>query len=303
MPCYHPLKAYKLASGGVVFSELKRHGPIIGDTEVPCGQCIGCRLQRASDWQLRIMHEASLHEDNCFVTLTYETGKLPPHGSLEHDDYQRFMKRLRKHCEKYQPLMEPRYFMIGEYGEENGRPHYHACIFNTDFKDREPGGKSSSGEIYYNSATLERIWGHGIASVQDLTTETAGYCARYCTTKVTGEAAKDYYQIIDPDTGEIINLQPEYAQMSRHPGIGANWLNKYHSDVYPHGYTIRDGNKVPPPRYYNKLTERHDPATITRLAEQRAARAETLKADNTDERLATRERVQKAKISTLKRNL
>ena len=93
MSCYHPLKGFRTPSG-VVFSELGRHD-ILGDIEIPCGQCIGCRMRRASDWTLRVMHEASLHSENCFVTLTYGRDKLPPDGSLEHRDFQLFMKRLR----------------------------------------------------------------------------------------------------------------------------------------------------------------------------------------------------------------
>ena len=93
MTCYHPVPAYRTGTG-VVFSELRRHD-ILGRIDLPCGQCIGCRMRRASDWELRVMHEASLWPVNCFVTLTYGRDQLPPHGSLCHEDYQKFMKRLR----------------------------------------------------------------------------------------------------------------------------------------------------------------------------------------------------------------
>ena len=112
MSCYHPLKGFRTPSG-VVFSELGRHD-ILGDIEIPCGQCIGCRMRRASDWTIRVMHEASLHSENCFVTLTYGRDKLPPDGSLEHRDFQLFMKRLRFHAKR--PV---RFYMCGEYGPLN----------------------------------------------------------------------------------------------------------------------------------------------------------------------------------------
>ena len=147
MTCYHPLRAFRTPEG-VVFNELARHD-IVGRIELPCGQCIGCRMRRASDWELRCMHEASLHKENCFITLTYGRGNLPPNSSLEHRDFQLFMKRLRKlrgRC---------RFYMCGEYGPLNQRPHYHACLFGVDFRsDRVPQGKSGSGAIFYDSAQL-----------------------------------------------------------------------------------------------------------------------------------------------------
>ena len=153
MSCYHPLKGFRTPSG-VVFSELGRHD-ILGDIEIPCGQCIGCRMRRASDWTIRVMHEASLHSENCFVTLTYGRDKLPPDGSLEHRDFQLFMKRLRRHFGK-----TVRFYMCGEYGPLNFRPHYHACLFNVNFiSDRVPAGKSGSGAVFYDSPTLEEALG------------------------------------------------------------------------------------------------------------------------------------------------
>lgn len=264
--------------------------------------CIGCRMQRAAEWTTRIMHERQMHESNCFITLTYETGKLPPNKSLEHRDYQLFMKRLRQHTARHH-ARDVRFFMCGEYGEQEQRPHYHACIFNHDFTDRTLGGKSGSGEYYYNSQTLEQLWGHGICSVQDLTQQTASYCARYIMKKALGENADTAYQHVDLETGEIIQRRPEYCAMSLKPGIGAEWLKRYSADAYPHGYTVDNGVKRETPRYYDKLTKRTQPETIERLAERKAARARERHADNTDERLRVRETVHLARVSTLKRGL
>ena len=132
MSCYHPIKGFRTTTG-VSFSQLRRDDHV-GDIEIPCGRCIGCRMRRASDWSLRVMHEAQLWKENCFVTLTYGHGKLPPNGSLDHGDFQLFMKRLRKRVGK--PV---RFYMCGEYGDEGGRAHYHACLFNVDFQDRRLG--------------------------------------------------------------------------------------------------------------------------------------------------------------------
>lgn len=125
MTCYHPIKAFRTASG-VSFSELGRDDHL-GDIELPCGRCVGCRLRRANEWALRVMHEAKLHPANCFVTLTYRDEDLPENGSLRHRDFQLFMKRLRKRA-------DVRFYMCGEYGEQKLRPHYHACLFGVDYR-------------------------------------------------------------------------------------------------------------------------------------------------------------------------
>lgn len=292
MSCYKPLKGFRTPSG-VVFSELSRHD-ILGDIEIPCGMCIGCRMRRASDWTLRCMHEASMHEANCFVTLTYGRDQLPVDGSLEHRDFQLFMKRVR-----FETKLPIRYYMCGEYGPLNFRPHYHACLFGVDFRsDRQALGKSASGAVFYDSPQLSRLWGNGRVSVQDLTRETAGYCARYIMKKRLGEDAKAAYV-----TADGVIRRPEYAAMSLRPGIGANWFKKFGSDVYPHDFCIADGAKVTPPRYYDKLLRRTGSVVLDEIEQARIDKARMVVADQTDERRAVREVVHNARVSTLKRGL
>lgn len=293
MSCYRPLKGFR-TPGGVVFQELSRHD-ILGDIELPCGQCIGCRMRRASDWTLRCMHEASLHDANCFVTLTYASGSLPPDGSLVHRDFQLFLKRVRKHLHPA-PV---RFYMCGEYGPLNQRPHYHANLFGADFRsDWIPAGKSGSGAVFYESATLTKLWGLGKVSVQPLTRETAGYCARYIMKKRLGQDAKTGYV-----TEDGVIRRPEYAAMSTHPGIGAAWFDKFGRDIYPHDFVIANGSKLPPPRYYDKLLKRQKNQALDGIEFARELRAKAAAADQTPERRAVRETVHKARISTLKRNL
>ncbi|WNK14483.1 MAG: replication initiator protein [Microvirus sp.] len=256
-------------------------------------------MRRASDWELRIMHERQTWEDNSFITLTYAPGHLPPNSSLEHRDFQLFLKRLRK--DRTGKVI--RYYMCGEYGPLNQRPHYHACIFNEGFRDdRKPAGKSASGELYYSSKRLDDLWTHGRTSVQDLTRETASYCARYIMKKQLGESAKTAYETITED-GEIIQRQPEYNAMSLKPGIGADWLKKYEKDVYNNDYVIQNGQKRTPPRYYDKLLKRKEFDKHETLTETRVTRAKAHYLDNTDDRLAVRETVEKARISKLNRTL
>lgn len=290
MACYHPVKGFRTPHG-VVFSELARY-EILGEVMLPCGMCIGCRMRRAADWTLRCMHEASLWPENCFVTLTYGRDRLPAGSSLCHEDFQGFLKRLRWHFGAG-PLRPIRYFMCGEYGPLNLRPHYHACLFNVDFRsDSVPAGKSGAGAVFYDSPTLAKLWTHGRVSVQPLTRETAGYCARYIMKKQLGPRAD----------AEGDARRPEYAAMSLKPGIGAGWLDKYFSDVYPHDYVVADGTKQPVPKYYDKLLKRIDARQLEDMQAGRVAAASVHVADQTPERLAVREVVHNARVSKLSRS-
>ena len=244
------------------------------------------------------MHEASLWKENCFVTLTYERDRLPPDSSLFHRDFQLFMKRLRKRFGG----RKIRFYMCGEYGELNQRPHFHACLFNVDFRaDRVAQGKSASGELFFDSALLREIWGFGRVSVQDLTNETASYCARYVMKKVTGDAAEAHYSEVTPD-GEVIRRRPEYAAMSLKPGIGAGWLDRYRRDVFPHDFVVSRGARRTTPRYYTRLAERIDPQAMEHVKFLRGERAKAYREDQTPERLAVREEVHLARVSKLKRS-
>lgn len=308
MACYHPLRAFR-TPGGVVFSELSRHD-ITGTLWLPCGQCIGCRLRRASDWEIRVMHEAQSWDRNCFVTLTYEEGSLPPYGSLRYEDVQAFLKRLRQDECRYQkrlfglpklPKHVIRFFGCGEYGEQRERPHYHLCLFNMDFEDRYPWKKSSGGFVMDRSPRLEKLWRHGHCTVQPLVRETAAYCSRYITAKVLGDEAKTAYAVTDED-GVINYRVPEFSCMSLKPGIGQKWLDSYSGDIFPFDKVIADGTQRSVPKFYDRKFKAAG-GDFDAVAYKRDLAARRAFADNTDARLAVREEVQKARLANLKRDL
>lgn len=260
-------------------------------------------MRRAEAWALRVRHESTLWPDNSFVTLTYGRDQLPPNSSLEHADVQKFLKRLRfrRSVEKGES-QTIRYYMCGEYGPLNGRPHYHMCLFNEGFRnDRVPLGTSKSGAHFYGSAELDELWTHGRASVQDLTPQTASYCARYIMKKALGKTAENAYDVLDPETGEIIKRKPEYAAMSLKPGIGAAWFEKFGKDVFPHDFVVQEGAKLKVPSYYDKLLKRSVQFDLDRIEYERYLRGLKQREDNTDERRAVREKVHLAKVSTLTR--
>lgn len=238
------------------------------------------------------MHEASLHEHNCFITLTYMEEYLPERNNLKHKDFQDFLKRLRKK----HPV---RYYMAGEYGPLNGRPHFHSAIFKYDFPDKLYYKETESGEKIYTSKELEKLWPWGFSSVGELTFESAAYIARYCLSKITGDAAEEHYKRFD-HLGEY-QLNPEYNRMSLKPGIGAGWLDKYTNDVYTSDYVIVNGHKTRPPKYYDKIFESRNPDRFEEIKDERIKLAQSRYMDNTDERLLVKEKVAIAKTQTLLR--
>ena len=297
MPCYHPLTAYRSSNGAVFFTQLKRNGG--GDTlQLPCGQCIGCRLERSRQWAIRCMHEAQMNQQNCFLTLTYADENLPKNNSLCYRDFQNFMKRYRKaiHPDKI------RFYMCGEYGEKTDRPHYHACIFGHDFNDKTYHSKTATGFKIYTSTLLDRLWHHGHASIGCVSFETAAYVARYVMKKVNGQAAESYYERLDTTTGEIIRIEPEFAHMSLKPGIGASWLEKYQDDIYPNGLVVVNGVEVKPPKYYDKKYKKSDFDNHELILYRRYQDGKKNYHDNIDERLAVKEIVTAAKVKQLKRS-
>ena len=232
---------------------------------VPCGQCIGCRLERSRQWAVRCVHEAQMHDDNCFVTLTYDDENLPYGETLVRSDFQKFMKRLIKNSRK-----KIRLFYCGEYGGETYRPHYHACLFG--YRPDDPELFSTNGEYkLYTSKFLTKTWGLGHASFGELTFETAAYTARYCTNKITGEAAKHHYETMDPETGEIVERVPEFSGSSLRPGIGAPWLEKYGRDTYEKDAVILNGKAMKPPRFYDNAFAKIDEALVDIAKAQRVS--------------------------------
>lgn len=300
MPCYHPMPAVRLVDGSVKFVSRNKAG-VDATLELPCGQCIGCRLERSRQWAMRCLHESSLYDQNSFITLTYDESNIPAGGSLWYPDFQKFMKRLRKSVKR--PV---RFYMGGEYGETTARPHYHACLFGYDFPDKVYFRKSSSGERIYTSALLESLWPYGLSSIGAVTFESAAYIARYCVSKVTGDPADAYYSCPEYVNGDGVICKaviPEFNHMSLKPGIGARWLSKYQTDVFPRDYVVVNGTKTKPPKYYDVLFERENSGIFSDIIAQRELDGYSgfLLGEQSTARLSVKEQVHSARLSQLKR--
>ena len=204
------------------------------------------------------------------------------------------MKRLRA---RLSPL-RIRFFHCGEYGEEFSRPHYHAIIFGYDFPDKV-FYKESNGERLFISAFLENVWARGFALVGDVTFESCAYVARYVTKKVNGERAFDHYWKMNEVTGELISITPEYATMSRRPGIGAKWMDKFGDEVRANLSVVMRGHEMALPRFYESYFDSLDLEAVKGEREVSSYRYDS---DSTPERLKVREVCKVAQVNFLKRS-
>lgn len=302
MPCYSPLKGYRAKTPGpsgkhpIVFNV--NDGYADRPIEVSCGQCVGCRLERSRQWAVRCVHEASQHAENSFITLTYAPEYLPHMGTLVPRDFTLFMKKLRKKVGT-----KIRYFHCGEYGDKEFRPHYHAIIFGYDFPDKALWRVTKDGHNLYMSKLLDETWGKGISVIGDVSFQSAAYTARYIMKKKTGPMAEEHYKRIDPETGEVSYLVPEYVTMSRRPGVGKDWIDKYSSDAYPSDFVVLEGTKHRIPRFYDQQLEEYDTELHQMIKRGRKIAARKHSENNTPERLRVRETVQRKKLEQLKREI
>lgn len=221
MPCYHPMPAWRTPGGSI---ELWKEPPNATEAlSLPCGGCIGCRSTKAAQWTLRCQLELQDHDRAAFTTLTYDPDRVPP--TLQRRDLQLFLKRLRKRADK-----ALRFFACGEYGEKNGRPHFHGILFGLDDEQR-----------------IHDAWKHGFTRTDPVTPERIAYTAGYCHKKLGIPGYQRGDTIIDRATGEILaEYQPPFIQMSRRPGIGSTARQFKESWRL---YAVRNGDKLPVPRY------------------------------------------------------
>ncbi len=206
------------------------------------------------------MHEDSLHSQSYFLTLTYNEENLPKDEGLHHHHFQDFMKR-------YRYALSPKkisYYMCGEYGEQFGRPHYHALIFG----HRPNDCTETENQNYYRSESIEKHWQKGFITIGNITPQSAAYVARYIMKKINGDQANDHYFKCDPHTGEALKVKPEYNTMSKNPAIGKGWFDKFGQDIEKNSIHL-DGKPYPIPQYYLKLLKKSKPELYLKLIAER----------------------------------
>lgn len=212
-----------------------------------CGQCLPCRINTRRVWTHRIILEASQYADNTFATLTYSDENLPVDNSVSPREVSLFVKRLRK---AYPTQI--RYFACGEYGDHTMRPHYHIAIFgHANCRrgiTRHDRRNTPCCEI---CESVRRAWGLGGISLGRLEAQSAAYIAAYTTKKMTKH-----------DDPRLEGRLPEFARMSRRPGIGVGFMHDVASALLEHSldekmvdvpFTLQHGStKLPLGRFLRK---------------------------------------------------
>lgn len=266
------------------------------------------------------MHEAQMHKRTCFLTLTYNREHLPADRSLNIVHWQNFMKRLRARVAPSGyvhdlvippklPRGKVRFLQCGEYGDPapatpNGRPHHHALLFGVDFFESRQFLTNSRDNRLYRCDTLDAIWSHGYCQIGTLTFKSAAYVARYCLKKHTGDKAwQTYSERVDQTSGQVEHYRtPPFVTMSRRPGIGTPWLDKFISDVYPNDEVIVNGKTTRPPRFYDYVLSNTDPLGLERIKKKRRITGKKHSKNNTPDRLRVREEILDRKLKRLPRN-
>jgi len=192
---------------------------------VPCGKCFACRKERSQAWGLRLMLESIEHKDNVFLTLTYDELDVPYvtdgvnfYKSLKKTDLQKFWKRLRKDLD-----YKISYYAVGEYGDETGRPHYHAIVF---------------GLSAYERQIVQDNWTHGHVEVDSVDLASCYYVAGYCQKK-----------LYDTDFPDVV--QKPFSCMSK--GLAKIFVENNWKQMLDDGFIRYKGIKYPIPRYFWKM--------------------------------------------------
>lgn len=240
-----------------------------------------------------------MYERNSFITLTYDQQSVPVDYSVSLRDWQLFMKRLRKHVGSN----TIRFFACGEYGDQHHRPHYHALLFNYDFPDKKLYRTNKKGHRFYLSELLNEIWGKSqLNEIADVNYQTARYVAGYVFKKQIGKRTDSHYMRASPIDGNTYEVQREFAVMSRRPGLGTTWFEKFKTDAFPSDFLIVEGKRIKPPLFYlNKIAE-GEKTTIKRERKRFAVQPRQ-KLQSTSARLKAREEVHAARLKRLQRPL
>lgn len=161
----------------------------------PCGGCIICRKNKGKGWTARILLEDAFNEGfTWFVTLTYDDDHVP---KTAQGDLTLAKKQTTQWVRDQVKEHGFRYYLVGEYGDQTQRPHYHAAIFSPDY-------------TWHIDELLSKWKRRGLTDAHLLQTGSAAYLAQYTTKRLT--AADD--PRLEP------GQEPEFRTSSRVPAIG-----------------------------------------------------------------------------------
>jgi len=282
---FQPLGSDIWERHGHVLDRKVVQGRVVTDfIPIPCGQCIGCRLDYSKQWATRCMLESEYHDENYFITLTYDDKHLAPligeyvdedtgeilnnTGSLCKKDLQDFIKRLRRHFD-YRDQSGFRYYACGEYGSKSARPHFHMIAFGLHLDDLKLYKSTSIGN-YYTSELLSRKWQNGYVIIGSVTYESCAYVSRYIMKKQKGK---------NSDVYDYYNIDPEFTVMSRNPGIASDYFRDNYESIYSIDNIVLSGGVLcKPPRYFDNLMNDLDEELMQSVREKRVDIAEKIQA-------------------------
>lgn len=333
MPCYHPMKAVKVDTDRYIYPRWvsikngigflpkecdqilirnKMTGvvqPVTDFLYLPCGNCIGCRLSWSVERANRCIIETMEHENNWFITLTYDDEHLPYSedgvASLNPADIKNFNKNLRRQLEYHFGFKEPLKIMYaGEYGEKEGhRPHYHGIYCGLPIVDQKLLFVNHNGDCIYTSDFLSKIWKKGFVTIGRADWQSCAYVARYVVKKHKGKDRFWYWEN---------GVYPEFCVLSK--GFGKAYFEKNKDKIYQNDKIIvpdKDGFRAfKPPRYFDKFFELDSPEDFEKLKQVRqdnakeAMRVELSHTDlNVYDYLEVKERNFLIRVGALKRGL
>lgn len=261
---------------------------------IPCGQCIGCRLDNSLQWANRGYLESLYNEHNYFITLTYDDEFLPVpeyietsdeyiydniglvewKGTLIPEDLKLFIKNIRQIMKRKYKVKGIRYLACGEYGSKGRRPHFHLILFNCPlpietFYDSHVTFRK---DVYWKNDIINEAWTEkgadkprGIADVSVANWETIAYTARYITKKINGNGSEHQYA----KKGQI----KEFLRVSTRPGIARPYYEDHFKDIYSKDQIMvvkKDGvhyNK--PPKYFDRIFKKEYPEIFEEIKEER----------------------------------
>lgn len=207
---------------------------------VGCGRCPECRKKRSREIFFRLACEMST-SPCLFCTYTFDDEHFS-NNNLDKRDIQLYMKRLRKSL----PGRNIKYYFIGEYGDNTGRKHYHAILFNLTYSDEKH---------------IKKAWKYGFVDIAPVESGSMAYVSGYVDKKLYGE-----------DKEEFINagITPPFSLCSRKLGfdfIKKNWeqivkdkMVKVGNHYYPvpRYFRLILGLTFDDPDYKNFITDKHE---------------------------------------------
>lgn len=211
-----------------------KFGGYYDDVYYPCRRCMSCRISITQEWTTRLECELRFHSSSCFLTLTYDDEHLPVDGSLRPEHMRDFLKRLRYYIPE-----KIKYYGVGEYGERQGRPHYHLIIFGW----QPPLDDLIVHGVLRHSKFLTKVWTYGFNAVGTVTHDSIQYTVGYVRKKLYGQEAQNIYGF---------KVRP-FARCSN--GIGLRYAQEKSEDIRRNMTVMIKGVNRGLPKYFSDKLE------------------------------------------------